>query len=422
MSIDSQSNAYLSEALSQHDPEVFSAIGKEEIRQSSTLELIASENHTSRAVREAAGTVLTNKYAEGYPGRRYYGGCEHVDEIERLAIQRAKELFGADHVNVQPHSGSQANMAVYMAALKPGQTMLAMDLAHGGHLTHGMKINFSGLYYNIVSYGVQRETGRIDYDQVRELAMKHRPQLLVAGASAYPRTIDFDALAAIAGDADCALMVDIAHIAGLIAGHAHPSPVPHADFVTTTTHKTLRGPRSGMVMCKADHAKLINRRVFPGLQGGPLMHIIAAKAVALGEALTDGFKQYAQNVVENAKALASVLVERGFGLVSGGTDTHLILVDFTDRDITGKQAEEWLQSSSIICNKNLVPFDTRKPIETSGIRLGTPAITTRGLGPDQVGQVGNWIADVLDSGGNDQVVKKTGQSVLEMCTAYPLPE
>ena len=422
MSIDSQSNAYLSEALSQHDPEVFSAIGKEEIRQSSTLELIASENHTSRAVREAAGTVLTNKYAEGYPGRRYYGGCEHVDQIERLAIQRAKELFGADHVNVQPHSGSQANMAVYMAALKPGQTMLAMDLAHGGHLTHGMKINFSGLYYNIVSYGVQRETGRIDYDQVRELAMKHRPQLLVAGASAYPRTIDFDALAAIAGDADCALMVDIAHIAGLIAGHAHPSPVPHADFVTTTTHKTLRGPRSGMVMCKADHAKLINRRVFPGLQGGPLMHIIAAKAVALGEALTDGFKQYAQNVVENAKALASVLVERGFGLVSGGTDTHLILVDFTDRDITGKQAEEWLQSSSIICNKNLVPFDTRKPIETSGIRLGTPAITTRGLGPDQVGQVGNWIADVLDSGGNDQVVKKTGQSVLEMCTAYPLPE
>ena len=422
MSTGSQTNDYLSEPLSRHDPEVFSAIEREENRQSSTLELIASENHTSRAVREAAGSVLTNKYAEGYPGRRYYGGCAYVDQIEQLAIDRAKELFGAEHANVQPHSGSQANMAVYMAALKPGQTMLAMDLAHGGHLTHGMKINFSGLYYNIVSYGVQRESGRIDYDQVRSLAMEHRPQLLVAGASAYPRMIDFETLAAIAGEVDCVLMVDMAHIAGLIAGGAHPSPVPHADFVTTTTHKTLRGPRSGLVLCKAHHAKLINSRVFPGLQGGPFMHIIAAKAVALGEALTDGFKQYAQSVVANAKTLASALVERGFCLVSGGTDTHLILVDFTDRDFTGKQAEDWLQAASIICNKNLIPFDTRRPMETSGIRLGTPAITTRGLGPEQVCQVGNWIADVLESGGSDAVVQKTGKSVSEMCAAFPLSD
>ena len=368
--------------IQKQDPELFEMLVAEERRQATSLELIASENHVSRAVLEAVGSVLTNKYAEGYPGHRYYGGCRYVDQVEDLARERAKKLFGCDHVNVQPHSGSQANMAVYMAVLKPGDTILSLDLAHGGHLSHGLKVNFSGRFYNIVHYGVDRKTEVFDMEVVRQLAVEHKPQMIVTGASAYPRTIDFKAFSEIAKEVGAYHMADIAHIAGLVAAGLHPSPVPYADFVTTTVHKTLRGPRSGMIMCKAEYAKAVDSRIFPGTQGGPLMHVIAGKAAAFGEALKPEFKTYQQHIVENARTLASELGEAGYRLVSGGTDNHLMLVDLRQvhADITGKDAEAWLEDAGIIVNKNMIPFDERKPTLTSGLRIGTPAITTRGLG------------------------------------------
>jgi len=371
-------------ALRTSDPDVFDAIVAEADRQHNTLELIASENFTSRAVLEAAGTVLTNKYAEGYPGKRYYGGCEYVDVIETLAITRAKELFGAEHVNVQPHSGAQANMAAYFTLLEPGDTLLGMDLSHGGHLTHGSPVNFSGRIYNAVFYGVGSD-GRIDYDHVRDQARAHRPKVIVAGASAYPRTIDFAAFAEIAREVDAKLVVDMAHIAGLVAGGAHPSPVPHADIVTSTTHKTLRGPRSGFILCRSELGRSVDKQVFPGMQGGPLMHIIAAKAVAFREALEPAFRDYARRVVENARALAAALMDGGYDLVSGGTDNHLVLMDLRNKgDLTGKQAEEALERARITSNKNTVPGEQRSPFVTSGVRLGTAALTTRGMGPAEM--------------------------------------
>ena len=365
--------------LEQIDPEVFSAIQKETDRLEQNLELIASENVVSEAVLEAQGCVMTNKYAEGYPGKRYYGGCQFVDEVESLAIARAKELFGADHANVQPHSGTQANMTVYLAVLKPGDSYLGMNLAHGGHLSMGSPVNFSGMLYRVIPYGVSEQTETIDYDELERLAKEHRPKLIVAGASAYPRIIDYARFRKIADGVGAMLMVDMAHIAGLVAAGLHPSPVPHADFVTTTTHKTLRGPRGGMVLCRAEHAKTIDSKVFPGMQGGPLMHVIAAKAVALKEALSPDFKSYQQQIVKNAQALAQALMSQGFRLTSGGTDNHLMLVDLRKSELTGKVAQEALDKARITVNKNAVPFDTRSPFVTSGIRLGTPAVTTRGM-------------------------------------------
>lgn len=402
--------------LAKFDPEILEVLQKEAQRENDKLELIASENFATPAVLAAQGSVLTNKYAEGYPGRRYYGGCEYVDVAEQLAIDRAKELFGAEHVNVQPHSGAQANTAVYFAVLKPGDTVLGMDLTHGGHLTHGHPINFSGTYFNFVPYGVSRETETIDYNEVEMLALQHKPKLIVAGASAYPRVIDFAALKAIADKAGALLMVDMAHIAGLVAAGLHPSPVPYADFVTTTTHKTLRGPRGGMILCKEQYAKDIDRAVFPGIQGGPLMHVIAAKAVAFKEALDPSFKKYQAAILDNAKALAEGLIEEGWRLVSGGTDNHLMLVDVKAKGMTGKDAEHILDSVGITVNKNTIPFDTEKPFVTSGIRLGTPALTTRGMGKAEMKK----IASIIDIALVEKDFEKAKSMVQELTEAFPL--
>ncbi|MEO5510760.1 MAG: serine hydroxymethyltransferase [Longimicrobiales bacterium] len=408
------------ESLRQQDPAIYDAVVKEAARQNGTLELIASENFTSEAVLETAGTVLTNKYAEGYPGKRYYGGCEFVDIAERIAIDRVKQLFGADHANVQPHSGAQANMAAYLAVMKPGDRLLGMSLSHGGHLTHGSPFNFSGQIYEATAYGLGSD-GRIDYDQVRTLAREHRPRVIVAGASAYPRIIDFETFAEIAAEVDAVLMVDMSHIAGLVAGGAHPNPVPHAQFVTSTTHKTLRGPRGGFVLCREEYAKLLDKQVFPGMQGGPLMHIIAAKAVAFGEALQPDFRTYAANVVDNARALGEALMARDFDLVSGGTDNHLLLVDLRNRDeLTGKQAEASLERARITCNKNTIPGEQRSPFVTSGIRLGTAALTTRGMGVAEMKQIGSWMADVLDSPMDETLARDIAGQVAELTAAFPL--
>jgi glycine hydroxymethyltransferase len=403
------------------DAEVWQAIAGERRRQQNGLEMIASENYASVAVLAAQGSVLTNKYAEGYPGRRYYGGCEYVDVVERLAIDRVLKLFGAEHANVQPHSGAAANMAAYFACLEPGDTMLAMDLRHGGHLTHGMHLNFSGKLYRVVHYGVRRDDERIDFDQVVALAHEHRPKLIVAGASAYPRTIDFARFAEIAREHKALFMVDMAHIAGLVAGDQHPSPVPWADFVTSTTHKTLRGPRAGFVLCKKDWAAKLNQAVFPGMQGGPLMHIIAAKAVGFAEALQPAFRSYAAQVVANARTLAHELRARGFRLVSGGTDNHLMLVDVTSRGLTGKVAEKALDAAGITVNRNGIPFDTRAPLDPSGIRIGTPALTTRGMCETEMRQIAGWIGDVLSAPDDAGVQTRTRGAVEELCQQYPAP-
>ncbi|MGO4370517.1 serine hydroxymethyltransferase [Paenibacillus sp. 2TAB19] len=408
------------ENLRKQDPEVLKAMGLELTRQRDNIELIASENIVSEAVLEAMGSVLTNKYAEGYPSKRYYGGCEHVDIVEDLARNRAKELFGAEHANVQPHSGAQANMAVYLAALKPGDTVLGMNLAHGGHLTHGSPVNASGLLYNFVAYGVQEDSFTIDYEEVRKLAFKHRPRLIVAGASAYPRIIDFEKLGKIASDVGALFMVDMAHIAGLVAAGLHPSPVPHAHFVTTTTHKTLRGPRGGMILCRKEWAAAIDKAVFPGSQGGPLMHIIAAKAVAFGEALQPSFKQYAQNVVKNAKVLSEELLSRGINIVSGGTDNHLMLIDTRNLGVTGKVAEHVLDEVGITVNKNAIPFDPTSPFVTSGIRVGTPAATARGMNEDAMKVIAEVIALVLKNTEDQAVLEKARGMVRDLTAKFPL--
>jgi len=399
------------------DPEIAEAIKNELKRQQNKIELIASENFVSIAVMAAMGSPLTNKYAEGYPHKRYYGGCEYIDVVESIAIERAKKLFGAEHANVQPHSGAQANMAVYFAVLNPGDTILGMNLSHGGHLTHGSPVNFSGKLYNIVSYGVDPETETIDYDEVLRLAKEHRPKLILAGASAYPRVIDFKKFREIADEVGAYLMVDMAHIAGLVAAGLHPSPVEYADFVTTTTHKTLRGPRGGLILCKEKYAKLIDKSIFPGIQGGPLEHVIAAKAVALKEAMTEEFKNYQIQILKNAKALSSRLMERGFRLVSGGTDNHLILIDLRNKGITGKDAEKRLDSLNITCNKNAIPFDTQSPMVTSGIRLGTPAVTTRGFKEEDMIEVADIIHDALTNSDTDDNIL---QRVKALCEKYPL--
>lgn len=402
------------------DPEIWEAIRRETEREAFKLELIASENFVSEAVLETCGSVMTNKYAEGYPGRRYYGGCEFVDIGESLAISRAKEIFGADHVNVQPHSGAQANMAVYLSVLKPGDTLLGMNLSHGGHLTHGSPVNFSGKLYNVFHYGVDKETEQVDFEELRRLALEHKPKLIIVGASAYPRILDFEKFREIADEAGCMLMADIAHIAGLIAAGLHPSPIPHSEFVTTTTHKTLRGPRGGMIMCKAEFAKQIDSAVFPGTQGGPLMHIIAAKAVAFKEAQGEGFREYQRQIVKNARSLATTLQNRKFRIVSGGTDTHLMLVDLRDRDITGKEAEEALERAGITVNKNTIPFETRSPFVTSGIRIGTPAVTTRGMREQEMGRIGDMIADVLEDINNEKLLYTIDSDVRDLCMRFPL--
>ena len=402
------------------DPEIADAIRHEVQRQEEGLELIASENFVSLAVLEAAGSVMTNKYAEGYPGKRYYGGCEFVDVAESLAIDRAKQLFGADHVNVQPHSGAQANMAVYMAMLKPGDTILGMNLAHGGHLTHGHPLNFSGKYFNIVPYGVRKEDERIDYDEVDRLAHEHKPKMIVVGASAYPREIDFARIRQTAAATGALVMTDMAHIAGLVAAGVHPSPVPHSDFVTTTTHKTLRGPRGGMVLCRAEFAKDLDRAVFPGVQGGPLMHVIAAKAVCFKEALTPAFRRYQQQIVKNAAALAAGLSAAGFRLVSGGTDNHLMLVDVFSKGLTGKVAEAALGRAGITVNKNAIPFDQNPPMVASGIRVGTPAVTTRGMGEAEMRQIAALIAQVLDAPEDEATSRAVRADVMALCAKFPL--
>ncbi len=406
--------------LRQTDPEIYEAIVKEYKRQFYHLELIASENFTSLAVMEAQGSVLTNKYAEGLPHKRYYGGCEFVDIAEDLAIKRVKELYGAEHANVQPHSGSQANMAVYMAVLKPGDTILGMDLAHGGHLTHGAKVNFSGKIYNVVYYGLNPETELIDYDQVYKLAKEHKPKLIVAGASAYPRVIDWERFAHIAQEVGAYLMVDMAHYSGLIAGGVYPNPVPYAHFVTSTTHKTLRGPRGGFILCKAEFAKEIDKSVFPGIQGGPLMHVIAAKAVAFKEAMTEEFKEYAKQVVRNAQAMAEEFIRLGFKVVSNGTDSHIVLLDLRDKGITGKQAEEALGRANITVNKNAVPFDPLPPTKTSGIRIGTPAMTTRGMREEEMRLIARLIAQVIQNIEDSHVIERVGREVIELCQQFPL--
>ena len=408
------------ENLARTDPEVAEAIRKETERQGRQLEMIASENFVSEAVLEALGTVLTNKYAEGYPGKRYYGGCEFVDVAESLATLRAKQIFGADHANVQPHSGAQANTAVYMAALKPGDTILGMNLSHGGHLTHGHPLNFSGKYFTVVAYGVRKEDERIDYDDLARLAAEHKPKLIVVGASAYPRTIDFQAVRAAADAAGALVMADIAHIAGLVAAGLHPSPVPHCEFVTTTTHKTLRGPRGGMILCREAWAKEIDKALFPGVQGGPLMHVIAAKAVAFKEALTPEWKVYQQQIVRNAAALAAALTGEGFRLVSGGTDTHLMLVDVFAKGITGKVAEKALDKAGITANKNTIPFDTNSPMVASGIRLGTPALTTRGMKEAEMAEVAKLVARALHAVENETELAEVRREVHRICDRFPL--
>jgi glycine hydroxymethyltransferase len=407
-------------SLQEVDPEVYALIQKETARQEENLELIASENITSRAVREAVGSVMTDKYAEGYPGKRYYGGCEYYDEVERLAIERAKQLFGAEHANVQPHSGANANMAVYFAVLQPGDTYMALDLAQGGHLTHGSPVNFSGILYKVVHYGVRRDTETIDYDQLRELARAHRPKLIVGGATVYPREIDWAALRAIADEVGAYLMADIAHPAGLIAAGEYPSPIPYADFVTTTTHKTLRGPRGGMILCRAEYAALIDKTVFPGLQGGPLMHQIAGKAVCFHEALQPEFKLYQQQVKANARALAEALQAEGFRLVAGGTDSHLMLIDLTSLGMTGKLAQQVLDSVNITTNKNMIPYDTQKPFVTSGIRVGTPAVTTRGMREPQMAIIANLIARALRHYESELELERVRREVRELTAQFPV--
>jgi glycine hydroxymethyltransferase len=407
--------------LAQQDPDVWAAIEAEAIRQQDGLEMIASENYTSPAVMQAVGSVLTNKYAEGYPGRRYYGGCEHVDVIENLARDRAKQLFGAEHANVQPHSGSQANQAVYLSLLDPGDTVLGLDLAHGGHLTHGMKLNISGRLYKFLSYGVRQSDSRLDFDQVAKLAREHKPRLIVAGASAYPREIPHEKFAEIAKEVGAKLFVDMAHYAGLVAAGLHNSPVPVADVVTTTTHKTLRGPRAGLILCRSELAKDIDRNVFPGIQGGPLMHVIAGKAVCFKEALQPDFKAYAQQIIDNAKTLAETLLAGGLKLVSGGTDNHLMLVDVTGLGIGGKLATEVLEKCGITVNMNMIPFDTRKPMDPSGVRIGTPALTTRGMGCDEMKKVGAWILQVLKNSGDEAVHGRVRGEVSSLCTQFPVP-
>jgi glycine hydroxymethyltransferase len=408
--------------LREVDPEIAQALDLEVERQARTLELVASENFVSEAVLEALGSVMTNKYAEGLPGKRYYGGCEFVDVAETLAIERAKKLFGAEHANVQAHSGSQANQAVYMTVLKPGDTLLGMSLAHGGHLTHGHPLNFSGKMYKIVSYGVRKATETIDYDELERLAQEHKPRLIVAGASAYPRLLDFERFADIAKRSGALLMVDMAHIAGLIAAGLHPNPFPHADFVTTTTHKTLRGPRGGAVFCKAQFAKELDKLIFPGIQGGPLMHTIAAKAVCFQEALQPEFREYQKQVVSNARALAEALADQGFRIVSGGTDTHLALVDVFSKKVTGKQAERALENAGITVNKNVIPFDTNPPMVASGIRLGTPAVTTRGLREPEMQLTAQWISEVLHNLEDESVQPRIRRQVEALTEKFPLYE
>ncbi|MCL6460124.1 MAG: serine hydroxymethyltransferase, partial [Gorillibacterium sp.] len=403
-------------------PELLAAMGKELKRQQNNIELIASENFVSPAVLEAMGTVLTNKYAEGYPGNRYYGGCEFIDVVEDIARDRAKEIFGAEHVNVQPHSGAQANLAVYLAAIKPGDTVLGMNLAHGGHLTHGSPVNASGILYNFAAYGVREDTFRIDYDEVRKAAFKHRPRLIVAGASAYPRVIDFEAFASIAQDVGALFMVDMAHIAGLVAAGVHPSPVPHAQFVTTTTHKTLRGPRGGMILTRKAWAREIDKAVFPGTQGGPLEHIIAAKAVSFGEVLDPKFKVYAEQIVKNAKVLAEELAAEGLNIISGGTDTHLMLVDLRNINITGKAAQHLLDEIGVTVNKNAIPFDPTSPFVTSGIRIGTPAVTTRGMDEAAMRQIARIIGMALKNPEDTALLDKARRMVTELTDQYPLYE
>jgi glycine hydroxymethyltransferase len=411
------------ENLARTDPEVAEAIRDETERQGRQLEMIASENFVSEAVLEALGTTLTNKYAEGYPGKRYYGGCEFVDVAESLAIERAKQIFGADHANVQPHSGAQANTAVYMAAVKPGDTILGMNLSHGGHLTHGHPLNFSGKYFKVVAYGVRKEDERIDYEDLQRIALENRPKLIVVGASAYPRTLDFEAVRRAADASGALVMADIAHVAGLVAAGLHPSPVPHCEFVTTTTHKTLRGPRGGMILCREGWAKEVDKALFPGVQGGPLMHVIAAKAVAFHEAAQPGFREYAAGIVRNAQALASGLDGEGFRIVSGGTDNHLMLVDLRPFGVTGKQAQEALDGAGITVNKNAIPNDPEKPFVTSGLRLGTAAVTTAGMGEPEMGEIATLIATVLRKTGDDAVAGDVRDAAARLCSKYtPYPE
>ncbi len=405
--------------IQEFDKELYTAIFEEQRRQIDKLELIASENVVSPRVLEATGSVLTNKYAEGYPAKRYYGGCEYVDISENLAIERAKAVFDADHANVQPHSGSQANMAVYMAELEPGDTVLGMDLSHGGHLTHGSPVNFSGSLYKMVHYGVKKEDQRIDYDQVADLAKQHQPKMIVVGASAYPRSIDFKLFREIADSIGAIVMVDMAHVAGLIAAGVHDNPVPHAQYVTTTTHKTLRGPRGGLILCGADYAKKLNSKIFPGIQGGPLCHVIAAKAVALKEAQTEAFRTYAEQIIKNAQALASALIEKGYHLTSGGTDNHLMLVDLTNKDITGKDAQNALDLANITTNRNTVPFETRSPFVTSGIRLGTPALTTRGMKEADMQTVAGFIDQVLISITDEEKIRTIADEVKAFSQSFP---
>ena len=406
--------------LAKQDPNVKAVIDQELMRQRDKLEMIASENIVSQAVMEAQGSVLTNKYAEGYPGKRYYGGCEHVDVVETLAIERAKRLFGAEHANVQPHSGSQANFAVYFAMLKPGDTIVGMNLSHGGHLTHGSPVNVSGTYFNVVPYGVNAETQQIDYDEFRKIVLEAKPKLIIAGGSAYSRQIDFKKMADVAHEVGAIFMVDMAHFAGLVAAGLHPNPVEYADVVTTTTHKTLRGPRGGMILCKEEYAKAIDKAVFPGIQGGPLMHVIAAKAVALGEALQPEFKEYAEQVIKNAKVLAAELMAKGLTIVSGGTDTHVMLVDVRNTGLTGKEAEHLLDEIGITANKNTIPFDPASPFVTSGVRLGTPALTTRGLKEDDMKEIADIIATVLQNPEDTAKHQDAAKRVAALCEKYPL--
>ena len=406
--------------LEKIDPKVSQAIDLETRRQAGKIELIASENFVSEAVLEAQGSVMTNKYAEGYPGKRYYGGCEFVDIVESLAIERCKQLFGADHVNVQPHSGTQANMAVYFAAVQPGDTILGMNLSHGGHLSHGSPANFSGKLYKIVPYGVSKDTETIDYDEVEKLAKEHKPKMIIVGASAYPRTLDFQRFRKIADEVGAVIMADIAHIAGLVCTGLHPSPVPVCEYVTSTTHKTLRGPRGGLIMCKEAYAKTLNSRVFPGMQGGPLMHVIAAKAVAFQEALLPEFKEYQKQIIKNAQAMADELKNQGFRIVSGGTDNHLMLVDLTAKGVTGKDAQEALDRAAITVNKNGIPFDTQGPQVTSGIRIGTPAVTTRGMKEGEMRLIASYIADVVKDINNEQNIQAIAEKVKTLCAQFPL--
>jgi glycine hydroxymethyltransferase len=420
---DSSSSSLLSSrqrGLSEVDPEVFAAIENEQRRQHEGLELIASENFVSEAVLEAAGSVFTNKYAEGYPGKRYYGGCEFSDVVENLARDRAKQLFGADHANVQPHSGSQANAAAYSSVLQPGDTILGLDLAHGGHLTHGHKLNFSGKLYRVVSYGVRKDTETIDYDELEQIAMREKPKLIIGGGSAYPRIFDFQRMRAIADACGALLLIDMAHFAGLVAGKVHPSPVPHAQFVTTTTHKTLRGPRAGMILCKQEYAAAVDKNVFPGHQGGPLVHIIAAKAVAFKEALEPSFAEYARQIVANAKVLAQTLQDAGYRIISGGTDTHLMLIDVFAKGMLGSEAETALGKAGITVNKNAIPFDVNPPLRPSGVRIGTPAMTTRGMKEPEMKQIGRWIAEALEHRSDDKALDRIRHQVFELAEQFPL--